>query len=137
KDLYVERFGVDKLVIRAARDGDGRWDFQDILDKLSADDPNAPPKPSDPSGNAKSGAPDFLKGLRIASVKIADGRVELNDAMLGRPLAVGALNIDVSDVELGKPLAVKIGANLEDGAKKSPVAIDTKLAVLPADLSFD
>src|ERR1043166_5436041 len=62
KDLYVERFGVDKLVIRAARDGDGRWDFQDILDKLSADDPNAPPK--DP--NAKSGAPDFLKGLRIA-----------------------------------------------------------------------
>jgi hypothetical protein len=127
-DLYVEKFTVQGLVLRAARDGQGRWDFQDILDKLAGDPAAAPEEKSSKSA---------LEGLRIASMRILDGRVELDDKMLGRPLAVGNLNIDVSDVVLGQPLAVNLKASLEDGARKSPIDVTTRLAVLPKDLSFD
>ncbi len=129
KDLYVERFDVQGLTVRAARDAEGSWDFQDILDHLSSGD--------DAAAEKSEGAPAFLKGLRIASARIEDGRVELDDKMLGRPLAVGALAVTTSDVELGKPLSVKLACTLEDGARKSPVAVSASLAVLPGDLSFN
>lgn len=133
KDLHVERFTVDGLVVRAARDDAGVWNFQDILDKLAADDAKAgkdekPDAPTDTSA---------LAGLRVANVSVRNGRVELDDAVLGRPLAVSALNVNVSDVVLGEALTVALTASLEDAGKKSPVELSVKLAQLPKDLNFD
>lgn len=127
QDLHVERFVVQGLTVRAARDAQGRWDFQDILDRLAE-------QPATPADEKKPGG--ALENLRIASLRIIDGRIELDDKMLGRPLAVGALNIDTSDVVLGAPLEVALKAELEDGARKSPIDVNAKLAVLPKDLSF-
>ncbi len=129
KDLYVERFTVDGLVVRAARDADGVWDFADIQNKLAEGDAKDEP--------AQKTDTKALEGLRIANVNVRNGRIELNDAVLGRPLAVSGLNVGVSDVVLGDPLAVTITAALEDSGKKSPVDIAVKLAQLPKDLSFD
>lgn len=129
KDLHVERFTIDGLVVRAARDGDGTWDFQDILDQLASD------APADDEGSPTDTT--ALAGLRIANVMVRNGRVELNDAMLGRPLAISALNVGVSDVVLGDPLSVTVQANLEDSGKKNPIDIAVRLATLPKDLSFD
>ena len=128
KDLYVERFVVDGLVVRAARDADGRWDFQDILDKL-ASEPKAEGQPEDDSS--------ILDDVRIASMMIRNGRAELNDAILGRPLVVDALNVSTSDVEIGKPLAIDVKANLVDGGRTSPIDVTATLATLPKGLSFD
>ncbi len=127
KDLHVERFTVDGLTMRAARDADGRWDFQDILDKTASDDAGADDK--------KGESP--LAGLRVASVLLRDASVELNDAVIGRPLKVDALNLGVSDVVLGDPLKVWLKANLVDGAKTSPIDLRVDMATLPKDLVFD
>lgn len=128
RDLHVERFTVDGLVLRAARDVDGRWDFQDILD---ATDTGDDPRPDD---KTDTGA---LAGLRVASVTVRDARLELNDAVLGRPLKVEALNVGVSDVVPGDPLNVWLKADLVDQGRKSPVDLRVNLATLPKDLSFD
>ncbi|MDP2345185.1 MAG: AsmA family protein [Deltaproteobacteria bacterium] len=129
KDLHVTRFTVDGLVVRAARDTEGVWNFQDVVDRLeAAKDPSQPEEKTEPSA---------LQGLRIANVLVRNGRVELDDAVLGRPLAIGELNVGVSDVVLGDPLAVWIKANLEDAGKKSPIDLNVRLAQLPKDLSFD
>ena len=127
RDLHVERFGVQGLQLRAARDGDGTWDFQDVLDKLSADE-GAPGEKSDTS---------FLAGARIAEVAITDGTLELDDKVVGRPLQAYDIDIQTSDVVLGDPLMVSLHAMLRDGARESPVDIKARLAVLPKDLSFD
>lgn len=131
KDLYVEAFTVDGLVVRAARDADGVWDFQDILDKLAADDLKDADQPKEKTDTTA------LQGLRVAGINVRNGRIELNDAVLGRPIAVSGLNVGVSDVVLGDPLAVTVKADLEDSGKKSPVDIAVKLATLPKDLNFD
>ena len=128
KDLYVERFVVDGLVVRAARDADGRWNFQDVLDKLAAE-PSVESAPDDDRS--------ILDHLRIASMVVRNGRVELNDAILGRPLVVDALNVNTSDVEIGKPLSLDVKANLVDGGRSSPVDVTATLATLPKGLSFD
>ena len=128
-DLRVERFVVDGLVVRAARDIDGVWNFQDMLDKLAAE--------TDPGKAAAKTDTSALQGLRIAGVLVRNARVEIDDAVLGRPLAVGDLNATVSDIVLGTPVAVSVQAQLEDGGRKSAVNIDVKLALLPENLSFD
>lgn len=128
QDLYVERFVVQGLTLRAARDAEGRWDFEDIQRKLAEEPASAP---ADKKGTSP------LDDLRVASMKVINARVELDDKMLGRPLAVGSLNIDTSDVVLGDPLAVKLTAVLEDATRKSPIDIEARLAVLPKDFSFD
>jgi hypothetical protein len=127
KDLHVERFTIDGLTVRAARDVDGRWDFQDILDAVASDDA--------PEAEEKSSSP--LEGVRIASVLLRDARVELNDAVIGRPLRVDALNMGVSDVVLGDPLKVWLKANLVDGTKTSPIDLRVEMATLPKDLVFN
>jgi|GEM_PF-1598879 len=129
KDIHVERFTIDGLVLRAARDVDGRWDFQDILDAL---DKGAGPDEPEPKSDTNA-----LSGVRIASVLVRDARVELNDAVLGRPLTVDALNMGVSDVVLGDPLKVWLKANLVDKGRASPIDLRVDLATLPKDLSFD
>jgi hypothetical protein len=130
RDLHVQRFTVQALTLRAARDGQGRWDFQDILDRLAGDEPS--PEQGEPEKKKSA-----LEDLRIASVRVLEGRVELDDKMLGRPLAIAGLDIETSDVELGRPLAVALKASLEDGARKSPIDVKTRLAILPKDLAFD
>jgi hypothetical protein len=128
RDLHVERFTVDGLVVRAARDADGRWDFQDIVDAMDSGEPDAPAEKSDGSA---------LAGLRVASVLLRDARVELDDAVLGRPLKVEALNVGTSDVVPGKPLNVWLKADLVDQGRKSPIDLRVDLATLPPDFSFD
>lgn len=130
KVLHVERFTVSGLTVRAARDAQGAWDFQDVLDRLAAEPPAS-------EAASTKGAGDALDGLRVASLQLTDGRIELDDKLLGRPLAVGALHIETSDVVPGAPLRVELKAVLEDGPRKSPVQVATTLAVLPKSLSFD
>lgn len=130
QDLYVERFTVQGLTLRAARDAEGTWDFADIQRTLDA-------APDDPKDDKKPGDKSFLDDLRIASMQIINARIELDDKMLGRPLAVAGLNIDTSDVVLGEPLDVSLTASLEDAQRKSPIDIHVRLAVLPKDLVFD
>jgi hypothetical protein len=130
QDLYVERFVVQGLTLRAARDAEGNWDFADIQRNLDA-------APDDPKDDKKPGDKSFLEDLRIASMQIINGRIELDDKMLGRPLAVAGLNIDTSDVVLGDPLDVSLKASLEDAQRKSPIDVKAHLAVLPKDLVFD
>ena len=129
KDLHVERFTVDGLVLRAARDVDGRWNFQDILDAL---DQGAAPDASEPKADASP-----LAGLRVAGVLVRDARVELDDAVVGRPLRIEALNLGVSDIVLGDPLKLWLKANLVDQGRASPVDVRVDLAALPVDLAFD
>jgi hypothetical protein len=128
KDLQVERFTVDGLVVRAARDESGRWNFQDIVDKNTSTE--AAPAPDAPKT-------DVLAGVRVAPVQVRNGRVELDDALLGRPLVVDALNVTTSDIAGGRPLSVAVTAQLVDGGKASPIDVRTTLSTLPGTLSFD
>lgn len=127
RDLHVERFGVRGLTLRVARDADARWDFQDILDKLAADE-SAPKEKSDGT---------LLQGARIAELSIDDGVVELDDKVIGRPLQAYDVDIQTSDVVLGDPLMISLHAMLRDGQQQSPIDVKARLAVLPKDLSFD
>jgi hypothetical protein len=126
-DLHVERFTVDGLVVRAARDAEGRWDFQDIVDKNASTDEPA----------AEGQKADVLAGVRVAAVQVRDARIELNDALLGRPLVVDALNVTSSDIVGGKPLSLAVTARLVDSGKASPIDVRTTLSTLPGTLSFD
>lgn len=130
RDLHVERFGIKGLQLRAARDSDARWDFQDMLDKLAADEA-APKEPKE------RGDQSFLQGARIAELVIEDGVLELDDKVLGRPLQAYDVDIQTSDVVLGDPLMVSLHAMLRDGQRESPIDAKARLAVLPKDLSFD
>ena len=128
RDLRVEQITVDGLVLRAARDADGRFDFQDMLDKFAAEDTQQ--KPEEQGANAWS-------GLRIAATNVREARMELVDHALGRPLAVSALHIGTSDIVPGDPLSLWLTAQLEDGQRKSPVDVRARLAQLPKDFAFD
>ncbi|MBM4282612.1 MAG: AsmA family protein [Deltaproteobacteria bacterium] len=127
KDLHVERFTLNGLVLRAARDADGRWDFQDIVDKDAAGD--------EPAADAPKA--DVLAGVRIAAVQLRGGRIELDDALLGRPLVVDGLDVTSSDIAGGQPLSLALVGRLVDGARASPVDVRVSLATLPGTLSFD
>lgn len=125
KSLQVTRFTVDGAVIRLVRDAEGRWDFQDILDKTASAD------------GAEESSQHSYDGLRVASLLIRNARIDLNDAAVGRPLSVQALNIGTSDIVPGDKLDVWLQAQLVDGQKTSPIDLRVNLALLPKDLSFD
>lgn len=127
RDLHVDRFRVQGLQLRAARDADARWDFQDILDKLASDE----------SAPQQKGESTALAGARIAELSIEDGVLELDDKVLGRPLQAYDVDLQTSDVVLGDPLMVSLHAILRDGTQESPIDVKTRLALLPKDLSFD
>lgn len=123
--LEVQRLSVRGLALRAARDREGRWDFDDILQK-QAEQPDSD-EPADLS---------FLEGASIARAAIEDGTVEIDDAALGRPLKVSDLKLAFEDVRLGQPLHILLAATFEDGGKKAPLDVDLRVAELPRDLSF-
>jgi len=123
--LEVQNMSVRGLELRAARDAEGRWDFQDILDK-QADQPDT----GEPTDLA------FLEGASIARAAIEDATIEIDDAALGRPLKVTGVSLALEDIRLGEALDVVLRATFEDGGKKAPLAISVNLAELPRDLSF-
>src|SRR5438067_8536177 len=71
KNLEVEKFDVTNLTLRAARDDEGRWDFQDVLDKLNADSTSDATHNTAPQAKSTSSP---LDGVRIASLSIKDAR---------------------------------------------------------------
>jgi hypothetical protein len=124
--LEVSHLTLRGLELRAKRDAEGRWDFDDILAKRAA-------KPDD-------GQPTdlgFLKGAKIARVAVEDAKIVLDDAALGRPLAVEGVGLSLEDIALGKPLRVRGAMTLVDGDRKSPIELDATLTELPETLSFD
>ncbi len=125
KELYVEQFAVNGLVVRLARDPSGRWDFQDILDRLEE---QAAAQPS--TGGTT------LDGTRVASASLNNARIELNDASVGRPVAIASLNVSTSDVVGAAPLTVVAKGVLEDGARKNTIDVAVHLKALPSDLNF-
>lgn len=131
KQLEVKTLALRGLKVQVSRDKEGRWNFQDVLDRLASGAPpeakKAPEAPKDLS---------FLEGAKIQRVAIEKARVEVNDAMLGRPLAVSDLLVELTDIRLGQPIAARLRAVLEDGQNKSPIDLNLTLAELRKDLSF-
>lgn len=130
KDLRVDAIELRGLKVVASRDKDGRWDFQDILDKL-----NSGAAPSEPVED-KPADLSFLQGAKIAKLSLIDASIRIDDAALGRPLAVEKLNINLSDIALGQALAMTLTAELVDGQQRSPITLKAGLAALPKDLNF-
>ena len=129
--LEVDHVVINGLALRASRDAQGKWDFDDVLRKLEAEAAKKPQTEEAPADLS------FLRGAKLARFTIANSRVDLNDAALGRPLAATDLFFEVSDVVLGQPLVAKLKTVLEDQGKKAPIDVGVRFAALPEDLSFD
>jgi hypothetical protein len=134
KDLHVDAIVIRGLTVRAKRDAEGRWDFDDIMAKTSGETPPEEEKP------AEAEVPkdlSFLEGARLSRVAIEDARFEIDDAALGRPLVISDFDVEIRDVALGQPIAVTLHALFEDGPSKTPIDIAVTLSELRKDLSFD
>lgn len=129
RDLRVTRIEVNAPQIRAARDAEGRWDFQDVLDRMAEQAP--PPTAEDP------GASSIVDRVHIARLRIDDARIVLDDASLGRPLTVSDLDVTSEEIAAGKKLEVSLSATLEDGARKTPLAMSLSMDRLPKGMKFD
>lgn len=129
RDLRVTRIEVNAPQVRAARDAEGRWDFQDVLDRLAAQEPA--PTVEDPTGSS------ILDRVHIARLRIVDARIVLDDAKLGRPLTISDLDVTSDEIATGKKLAVSLSATLEDGTRKTPLTLSLDVARLPKGMSFD
>jgi hypothetical protein len=133
KSLEVDAFILERPVIRVSRDKDGNWDFDDIPKRLAASSGATPPEEAPPE---ETGPTDF-SGLRIAGVAIVDGRVELDDQMLGRRLVIDKLDLTLSEIVPGHDVKALLGLILDDGQNKTPLGVNVSLMPLPADLNFD
>ncbi|MDF1562942.1 MAG: AsmA family protein [Deltaproteobacteria bacterium] len=133
-ELEVQAIEIDDVTLRAARDAGGRWDFQDILDRLAAAEAEAPP-----SAAGEEGPTDlsFLEGARLTHLALRNLEVRIDDAMLGRPLAVEQTSLELSNIQLGAPIEAALRATLVDGESRAPVSVDLRLSELRRDLSFD
>lgn len=131
RELPVRRVEIRDLEVRAARDGEGRWDFQDVLDRLAATAP--PPSVED----TPSTGPGMLANVRLARFEIVNGMVRIDDAKLGRPLALEGIALGLDDVALGGALKASLDATLVDGKRRSDLRVRAALDELPADLVFD
>jgi hypothetical protein len=134
KDLQIDAIVVRGLTVRARRDAEGRWDFDDIVAKTSGEVPledDAPKEAEVPKDLS------FLEGARLSRVAIEDARFEIDDAALGRPLVVSDVDIEAKDIALGQPIALVLHALFEDGASKTPIDVAVTLSELRKDLSFD
>jgi len=134
KDLHVDAVVVRGLTVRAKRDAEGRWDFDDIVQKTSGD--AAPVEEPIEKAEVPTDL-SFLEGARLSRVAVEDARIEIDDAALGRPLAVSDLDIELKDIALGAPIAATLHALLEDGAARTPIDVAVTLSELRKDLSFD
>lgn len=130
KELVADEFRVARPTLRAARDLEGRWDFDDVIERLNES------KGPEPTGNTGASDLSFLAGARIAKFAIEDARILIDDATLGRPLAVEHLALQVDDVALGQPLVASLKADLVDGSARTPVSLRAKLQQLPKTLTF-
>jgi len=131
KQLEVKTLALRGLKVQVSRDKEGRWNFQDVLDRLASGAPAEPKKAPEAPKDLS-----FLEGAHIERVALEKARVEVNDATLGRSLAVSDLLVELTDIRLGKPIALKLHALLEDGQNKSPIDLNLTLAELRKDLSF-
>jgi hypothetical protein len=135
KIIEIESLVLHDLTLRLARDKNGVWDFQDVLDFVATKSPSAP----ESTKPAETGPADLsiLEDAVLSRVAIENARIEIDDQMLGRPLAVDKLFIETRDIRLGSPIQVSLSATLEDGNGRTPLSFKGKVSELRKDLSFD
>ena len=132
EDLSVESLSLQDVDVRTSRSKDGKWAFEQELKRFiksatSTGAEGAADKPLDLS---------FLKDSRIEELTLGNGRVEIDDEVLGRPLYIDDIQITLRDIALEEPFSADISAVLVDGKKRTPLALRGKLARLPTDLNF-
>ncbi|MFH1808959.1 MAG: AsmA family protein [Pseudomonadota bacterium] len=132
KKLTVREISLKGLTLRVARDKQGIWNFQDVLDHMASGSAEHAPAPAEDTPADLTA----LEGARVERVAIEGARIEIDDASLGRPLAVSDLFIELRDIRLGAPIALSLRAVLEDGTSRSPISLQVTLSELRKDLSF-
>ena len=134
--LEIETIRLHELDVDLARDKNGLWNFQDILDHMAT---RTPPEKTAEDSSSEAGPADlsFLEGAVISRIAIENARIRIDDKMLGQPLTISNLNIETTNIRLGSPIELELNANLEDGNAKTPLYFKGRLAELRKDLSFD
>ena len=132
EDLSVESLRLQDVDVRTTRNKDGKWAFEQELKRFiqsatSKGGDGAEDKPLDLS---------FLKDNRIEELTLGNGRIEIDDEVLGRPLYIEDIQITLRDIALEEPFSADISAVLVDGNKRTPLALRGKLSRLPTDLKF-
>jgi hypothetical protein len=133
KNLEVRAFVIRKPVIRAARNADGTWDFQDILQRLQQRATESPEPAAEPDDN---GDPQDYRGLRIAGLAIEHGRLEVHDGVSNKTLTVDDLNLTVSEIIPGKDVTARLTLFLDDATSRAPFLLEAGVRPLPANLDF-
>lgn len=78
----LDAMEFDQPVLRVAQDAPGHWDFSDMLEKIqSSSEPSAPD-----AGVAR---------LALYNIQVRDGRVELNDQVVGVQHTIDALQLQL------------------------------------------
>lgn len=142
KDVVVDTIAVDGLSASVVRYADGTLSYQDILDRLATD---AAPEEKPAEAPAEPLSPEvqeYLRGLRISEIRLADAEVRLLDlaTATGAPAEsfVRKLNVGMSDVKLGAPIGLKVEAavfadqqNFAFGVEVGPIPVDLHLEGMP------
>ena len=89
--IRFQEIEIDGLRARVAKGKEGGLNFDDIVARLMAPDPAAPPEPTNPKAGSKP--------LAIARLAVTDARVSFDDASGDRPFAtvVGPLTFSLDN----------------------------------------
>jgi hypothetical protein len=131
KTIQIDKVAFDGLVVRAARNKEGVWDYESIGEEW-AKTQDAP----DPADDVPV-SDDPLKGVNLSEFAIRNATVEIKDDLSIRLLALRDFDFVLKNVRAGAPLGMHLKGLFETEGDKAPFEVNLTFAELPKDLNFD
>jgi AsmA protein len=134
-EIEVQRIEADGVVFRLARDGDGRSNWDDLLERMDA--ARGEVVASAQGNSAPASPPRFaLDELQIAGLEVTGLRVEWDDRLTATRMLLAPVNLRLRGFRPGLETPVKLDASVRvEQADAGPVEAELRLdALLNADV---
>ena len=129
RQVVVDTIVIDQPLISVGKDKDGRFSWQDILDKLAKEE--TPPAETTPPPETGAGTSP-IEGVAVAGVQITDGTLIWDDQQSGQKVELTDLDVNLDGVDPGEPTPVSAGFDfaLSDPDAKGRLDVATTLTML-------
>ncbi|GAB3675153.1 AsmA family protein [Salinisphaera aquimarina] len=134
RDIEVGTVSLDGLRLRLARDAKGRSNWEDISERLSADQnsdiadtqaDSPPPAPAETAGGFK------LSSLQIGAIEIRDAAVAWQDAQTGADYRVTDVKLSTGRLSDGDPVRLELSGDVAAPEEKINAALNLVTQVEP------
>jgi len=139
RDIEVGTVSLDGLRLRLARNGQGRSNWADITERMSADQNAAPGEapPETEAEPAESPAGDEsangfrLSSLQVGAVQISDAAVSWQDAQSGSDYRVNDFNLETGRLSDGQPVRLEFSGDMAAPDRKINAAFNLAASIQP------